>query len=218
MPSAETHHVETPVAGRCLVTAPAGSEPRPLLLGFHGYAQTAEDQLEMLQRIHGSGGWVCCAVQALHPFYPRPDRVGACWMTRQDRGLRIAENVRYVHKVVESLRASHTLDGTLVLHGFSQGVGMACRAAVLGGQRPAGVILAGGDIPPELDDLQRMGRVLIARGGDDSIYPREKWDSDIGRLRGAGVPFIECGYEGGHAPTDHYFTAAGAFLRTHSSR
>ncbi len=212
MTEVQTHHVQTLISGRYLVRVPSGGGPFPLLVGFHGYGQTAEDQLEILQRIPGADNWVCCAVQALHPFYPRPDRVGACWMTSQDREMRIEENIRHVDRVVSWIRDQCPVNQVLVYNGFSQGTAMACRAAMIGEHPPGGVMLHGGDIPPELDDLDRMGRVLIARGGSDRIYRRNRWDSDLARLEGSSLTTVRCEFDGGHEVTEAWLQAAGTFL------
>jgi predicted esterase len=207
-----TRQIETPVSGRCLLYVPQGRGPLPLLLGFHGYGQAAEDMIEVMGLIPGGERWIRCAVQALHPFYPRPGRIGACWMTSQDRELRIRENVGYVNRVVDHLRQNEPAGRALVYYGFSQGTAMACRAAVLGEQEPDGVILHGGDIPPDLGDLDRMGRVLIARGRQDRIYKPERWRSDLARLGDANVDITRCEFDGGHEAGVHFLEAAGRFL------
>jgi len=49
--------------GRYLVEVPAGGGPWPLLVGFHGYAEAAEDQLARLR----SSGAVAPAAGSLSP-------------------------------------------------------------------------------------------------------------------------------------------------------
>jgi len=207
-----THHVEIPISGRFLVDRPPGAGPFPVLVGFHGYGQTAEDQLGILRQFPGAGNWILCSVQGLHPFYPRPDRIGASWMTSQDRRLRIEENIRYINRVVVKVGTEHPVNQILVFHGFSQGTAMACRAAILGEHSPVGVILHGGEIPPELDHLDRLGHVLIARGERDPIYRPEQLDRDLERLDNAGVSVTRCEFDGGHDAGDIYFQAVGSFL------
>jgi poly(3-hydroxybutyrate) depolymerase len=88
--------VATTIHGRYLVIPPAISGPAPLFVGFHGYAENAEVQLERLRAIPESARWICLSIQALHRFYERrTDRVVASWMTRQDRDLAIADNLAY---------------------------------------------------------------------------------------------------------------------------
>jgi predicted esterase len=206
------HHLKTRVSGRYLVESPDGSGPFPLLAGFHGYGQTTEDELELLRNIPGSDRWIRLSIEALHPFINSKGQPGSSWMTRRNRELRIAENERYVDAVIRKVMEKLPHDGRLVLHGFSQGAGMACRAAVLGRHTVAGVMLLGGDIPPELDGLGRMRTVYLSRGERDQIYTQKHFDSDVIRLRGAGIELMVSQFRGGHGPTAEYFDAAGRFL------
>jgi hypothetical protein len=79
--------------GRYLICAPRGGAACPMLVGFHGYAETAADHMQALQTIPGHEDWLLVSIQALHPFYTRKERVVASWMTRDDRELAIADNV-----------------------------------------------------------------------------------------------------------------------------
>jgi predicted esterase len=209
----QEHHLETTVSGRYLVEAPDGDGPFPVLAGFHGYGQLAEDELAMLRQIPGSGGWIRLSIEALHPFINQKGQPGASWMTRRGRELRIAKNVRYADAVVGRVMAVLPVDGRLVLHGYSQGAGMACRAAVLGRHPVAGVMLLGGDIPPELGDLGRLNAVHLGRGDHDRFYPKKHFENDLQRLRENGIEPSLCEYAGGHTPTDEYFESAGRFLQ-----
>jgi predicted esterase len=212
MTSFQIQHISTQVHGRCLVHAPDGHGQFPLLIGFHGYGQQAEDVLTMLLDIPGSRNWLCCSIQALHAFYSRRGVVGASWMTSQDRELRIQENVRYVNAGVAQLRQTHPVTDTLVYFGFSQGTGMACRAAVLGEYPPAGIMLLGGDIPPDLENLQRMSRVLIGRGTHDQLYPQKTWEQDVARLKQSKLHIQVCEFDGSHELGNGYKQAAADFL------
>jgi hypothetical protein len=81
-----------------------------LVVGFHGYGQSAEDMLSELERIPGNERWTLLSVQALHRFYSRGhERVVASWMTSQDRELAIADNLAYVDRVVGSVVAEGRL-------------------------------------------------------------------------------------------------------------
>src|SRR4051812_33280085 len=96
--------VATTVHGTYLVELPPGGPVTPpLLVGFHGYAETAARHLEELRRIPGAAGWLLCAVQAPHPFYTRANEGAASWMPRHDRERAIADNVAYVAAVVSEL-------------------------------------------------------------------------------------------------------------------
>src|SRR4051812_7219702 len=125
----QVHTIEARTHGRVVVRTPGTPAPWPLLVGFHGYAEDAETHLAALDRIPGVDGWMLVAVQALHPFYPREQRVVANWMPRQDRELAIADNVQYVGRALECVRTTYHVTEPPVFVGFSQGGAMAYRAA-----------------------------------------------------------------------------------------
>lgn len=89
---------------------------------------------------------------------------------------------------------------------------MACRAALLCFRQPSGVMLLGGDIPPECAGLGRMGTVHIARGDADRLYTEEVFARDVQRLEAQGVPFDRCVFAGGHEAAREYLMSAGGFL------
>ncbi|MEO5897827.1 MAG: phospholipase, partial [Vicinamibacterales bacterium] len=120
--------VSTSTHGRVLMR-PAVS-PTALLIGFHGYMENADIQMDRLAALEGSDAWTLVSVQALSRFYKgRSQEVVASWMTRQDREVTIEDNIAYVDRVVEQVATAGT---PVVFAGFSQGVAMAFRAAVRG--------------------------------------------------------------------------------------
>ena len=157
-----------------------------------------------LDRIPGSDQWTLVSVQALHRFYSRGnERVVASWMTRQDRELAITDNIAYVDRVVSTLLADAP-QTPVVFVGFSQGVAMAYRAAVLGVHRARGMIAIGGDVPPEVKTApaDRFPAILIAAGESDPIYTPAKVDADEAFLISIGVRTDVFRYRGGHEWTD----------------
>lgn len=181
-----------------------------LLIGFHGYAETAEVNMAELQKIPGIGEWSLVSIQALHPFYIRGDSViAASWMTRQDRDLAIADNLAYVRSVIAALPPSRAL----VFLGFSQGAAMAYRAAAWAHQA-AGVIALGGDVPPDVkaDASAKLPPVLVARGERDDWFTDEKLKKDLSYLE-ATTTVRSLVFDGGHEWTDEFRAAVGDFLR-----
>src|SRR6202008_4756374 len=170
--------LETSIHGRYLWEE-RGAER--MLVGFDGYAETAEIHMAELEKIPGIESWSVAAVQALHPFYTRSGSIVANWMTSLDRDHAIADNIAYVHRVLASLPTPRTL----VFLGFSQGAAMAARAAA-SVQTSAGLILLGGDLPPEIhaDPSVALPPMLLARGELDEWYTAEKFNKDLSDLEG----------------------------------
>jgi predicted esterase len=211
--------IEAEVHGRYLTVPPAAPGPAPVLIGFHGYAENAEIQLERLRTIPESHRWIVVSIQALHRFYQRQTNlVVASWMTRQDRETAIADNIAYVNKCIDAVTAEWPALPTIVFAGFSQGVGMAFRAAVHsthGTAGVSGVIAAGGDIPPEITPtgLSRVSAALIARGKSDLLCTAEQFDQDEQRLRNCSVRVDALRFDGGHEWSSDLIVAAAQFLR-----
>lgn len=206
------HTMQVCLHGRYLIRQASTNSPAPLLVGFHGYGECAEDELDRLSSIPGSSAWCLCVPEALHHFYNTQGAPGSCWMTSRDRDLRIAENIHYINAVFDELFTICHPEGTVVLHGFSQGTGMACRTAVLGRYAVSGVMLLGGDIPPELQDIEKMGSVHLARGSRDPFFAETRFQRDVDRLCRAGVPCRQLTFAGNHWANNEYFFAAGEFL------
>ena len=209
------HLVETSTHGRYVVGQPDGAGPAPMLVGFHGYAEHAERHLGELDRIPGSERWLRVSVQALHRFYSASrNHVVGSWMTRQDRDQAIADNLAYVAAVLAQVTAEYEVRDPLVYAGFSQGVAMAYRAATRVAKKCHGVIVLGGDLPPELrhDPAIDWPPVLVGRGRTDEWYTDAKMDADLSFLTDAEAPVESLIFDGGHEWTDAFREAAGRFL------
>jgi predicted esterase len=202
--------------GRYLVAPPEHDRPSPMLVGFHGYGEGAEAQLERLRSIPGAERWVIVSIQGLHRFYQRrTNEVIASWMTRQDRELAMADNLAYVNAVMDAVAAEWPTTTGAVFAGFSQGVAMSFRAAAHTPRPVAAVIAAGGDVPPELDAtaLGRVKAALICRGVRDDWYASSKFGEDRRRLGEAGVDVRPLEFDGGHEWSDPVVRAAAELLR-----
>jgi predicted esterase len=196
--------IPTTIHGRYLVR---DGPPERLLVGFHGYGETAEAHMAELGQIPGIDRWTAVAVQALHPFYAtRTGMIVASWMTSLDRELAIDDNRAYVRAVVAQFPAPRQL----VFLGFSQGAAMAYRAAAA--SNASGVIALGGDVPPDVvESRETLPPVLIGRGIREEWYTEEKLQKDLKYLREV-TTVSTCVYDGAHEWTVEFREAAGEFL------
>jgi predicted esterase len=208
--------VVTRTHGRYLVAPPASADPAPILVGFHGYGESADIHLSRLRAIESSERWLIVSIQGLHRFYQRrTEQVVASWMTRQDRELAISDNLAYVSSVLDAASAAWATRPSIVFAGFSQGVAMAFRGAVNSSGERAAVIAVGGDVPPEIEPnaLARISSVLICRGSSEEWYSAEKLAQDTRRLRESGVDVTAVELPGGHQWSADASRAASGFLR-----
>jgi predicted esterase len=206
-----TRTIPTQTHGRYLVEIPEHS--RATLVGFHGYQENASIHAESLRKIAANRSIGVVSVQGLHRFYSRGGEVIAGWMTTEDRELAIADNVAYVASVLTAVADEFNLTRPLIYVGFSQGVAMAYRAAVLV-QRPCdGVIALAGDVPPDVAPLAAsLPRILIGRGTEDGWYTAEKAAADVSVLQGAGANVTEHVFAAGHVWVPEFVARAGAFV------
>lgn len=214
-PSDTTHTIATTIHGRYLLAVPENPGPHPLLVGFHGYGENAEVHLEALRSIPGAASWALCAVQALHRFYDRKtEEVVGCWMTKQDRGLAIADNVAYVRGVIEAIRLEPWAGESLVYAGFSQGVAMAYRAAAFAGIPSQGLIALGGDLPADVLEAGMKGfpNLFMGTGSEDPWYTPSRLAEDQAKLETLGLKPNTLVFKGGHEWTEAFRIRAGAFL------
>jgi len=213
--------VPATVHGRILIdTDEDAAVSSRVLIGFHGYGQSADDMLEELRRIPGADQWTRVSIQALNRFYTRGDaKVVANWMTRENREQAIADNIAYVDAAIRT-EVTGFSPGRIVFVGFSQGVAMAYRAALLGARSVAGVIALAGDIPPELKTeaahRHPWPKVLIGVGHLEQWYSSDKVDQDDAFLAARGVEHSVVRFKGGHEWTDEFRNAAGEFLAARS--
>lgn len=200
------HHLSVPRTARSFVLGEAGPAVREVWFVLHGYGQLAARFLKAFSALD-DGARLVVAPEGLSRFYLDPagrDKVGASWMTREDRLNEIADYVRYLDAVYADVFAS--LDRARVrVHvlGFSQGTATACRWVALGAVRADRLVLWGGEVPPDLDlaagreRLAPLDLVLVAGSRDEFITPKVL-ARDEERLRSAGIPYRVIRFEGGH--------------------
>lgn len=125
--------------------------------------------------------------------------------------------MQYLNRAVDAAIGDATFDTAagdrLVFLGFSQGASMAARAAVCGARRASGLIMLGGDIPPDVREhvFATWPPVLIGCGDRDEWYG-SRVESDIAFLRDRGVPHDVVRFAGGHEFTDEFRGAVGSWL------
>ena len=185
------HTISASTHGRYLTEPAAQGKPLGLLVGFHGYAEAAEAQLERLRSIPGSADWLLVSIQGLHRFYNRRSQeVVASWMTRQDRELAIADNLR----VREWRRGRRDARVARRHYRSSSPVSrkawpwrVARRADVRARWPASSRLVATCRRSSTAQALSRIPAAFVARGARDEWYSPEKWAADQTRLGEAGV-------------------------------
>lgn len=165
----------------------------------HGYGQLAGRFLEHF-RPHETPQRCFVAPEGLSRFYlsesPAERRVGASWMTREDRLHEIDDYIRYLDAVYAGV-APGTRSVTAL--GFSQGTATVCRWAALGTARIDRLVLWSGEVPPDLDlERLRVPKLVLVYGTRDEFFTPKIVAANEARLRAHHVPYELVSFEGGH--------------------
>ena len=209
------HHVEVPRTAR-YYTAGDPDARGEVWLALHGYGQLAGHFARHFAAHAGPGsGRLVVAPEALSRFYVgrgdpaagTPDRVGATWMTREDRDAEIADYVRYLDRAVDAATGGGGAGAPLSVLGFSQGAATACRWAAHRHRRglaPRRLVLWGGAIPHDFDldgaggdALRAVPLTLVVGDADEYATPAVVAEQEA-RLAAAGVAYEAVRYAGGH--------------------
>ncbi|HET7187631.1 MAG TPA: dienelactone hydrolase family protein [Gemmatimonadaceae bacterium] len=207
-----SHALVVPRTARYYTLGPTHGFPRELWFACHGYGQLAGRFLRQFATLD-DGTRLIVAPEGLSRFYLDPipqrrndpsPRIGATWMTREDRDAEIADYVEYLERLSTEVR--HPLRGAaprLVVLGFSQGTATVCRWLAASEVRVDHLVLWGGTIPPELDLAQWASRlhgaaITLVAGEQDEFTTPAAVTSEAERLSAAGVAFTLQRYPGGH--------------------
>lgn len=166
----------------------------------HGYGQLAARFLERFRALETPQRCVV-APEGLSRFYlsesPAERRVGASWMTREDRLHEIDDYIRFLDAVYAGVAPGKNSVSAL---GFSQGTATACRWAALGSSRIDRLILWGGEVPPDLDlERLRVPKLVLVYGTRDEFFTPKIVAANEARLREHHVPYELVSFDGGHA-------------------
>jgi predicted esterase len=182
---------------------------REVWIACHGYGQLAAHFIRALEPL-AAPDRVIVAPEGLHRFYLEPPdrpassrRVGATWMTREDREHDIADYVGYLDRLGRDLR-TQAPGARIVALGFSQGGATAARWATFGATAIARLVLWGSALPPDLDWSRATERLrgiplTLVIGERDHYVTPERTAEEERRLADHGVAFDVVRYPGGHA-------------------
>jgi predicted esterase len=195
------HTIEVPRHARIgVVGEPDRAESAWLVL--HGYAMLAQGILHWF-RAAAEPRRLLVAPEGLSRFYLEEQgvrRVGASWMTREDREHELEDLLGYLDRVVERFVPSRL---PLQVHGFSQGVAAAARWIVRGRRPVSRLVCWGATIPHDvpLDVLRRAlphEGLHFVTGSRDTRVPALDVEQDAERLRAGGLAPVVHRFDGGH--------------------
>jgi len=203
------HHIPVTRTAR-YVTLGEPAQARDVWFVLHGHGQLAAYFVRHFAVLEAPGVFVA-APEALSRFYLEHTtwrgaghaRVGATWMTREDRLAEISDYVAYLDRLYAHV-FSQTERGhaRFTVLGFSQGVATACRWLCSGVSRADRLILWAGPLPHDLDHAAaaplralKLARVL---GDEDDMSEPSAVAAETERAQALGLPPEVTRFDGGH--------------------
>jgi len=199
--SVKEHHIRVARTARYHVLGDP-AHAAAIWIVLHGYGQLARYFLNKFDGVAPDMAFV--APEGLSRFYldEGHQRVGATWMTREDREMEIVDQREYLDTLADALKAGNPGASINVL-GFSQGVATACRWSLTGRTRIRRLILWAGSIPPEpgpnvLGQRWTDIRMDIVLGSSDPYQGEKELQATMARLDMAGIQYDLHRFTGGH--------------------
>jgi predicted esterase len=218
------HHLSVRKTARYYTLGDA-TTAREIWFVCHGYDQLAGAFIEDFRPLD-DGSSLIVAPEALNRFYPGTlrgthgpgSRIGATWMTREDRETEIADYVAYLDTLYDHV-CSGIERARIRVHalGFSQGAATASRWVALGRSTLDSLILWGGGLPPDLPDdaLQRLRNVklFVVAGARDEYVSADALQRAEEKMTADEISFELVRFEGGHRMDNATLGAISSTLR-----
>lgn len=173
---------------------------------LHGYGQLAEFFLKKFIPLSNERNFFI-APEGLHRFYLNgySGRVGASWMTKEERGDDIEDNLFLLDQVYESILKDIQIckeKPEINLLGFSQGAATACRWAFSRRGKIKNLLLHSAVFPPDIDlsgvSFKQDFKCYSLVADEDEFINEEQLKEQEQFLRSKGVNLELIRFKGKH--------------------
>lgn len=164
-------HINTTVKVPYYTLNELSSDTEKIWLAFHGYGQLAQYFIKKFEILDPTKNFVI-APQGLSRFYQEGfyGRVGASWMTKEDRLTEIQNQYSYIDAVLSEF--SDLGSKKLIYFGFSQGTATMGRYAAHAKIPFDKMIIWAGTFPPDIDSKD----YAFLTGGEEIAYYTSRED------------------------------------------
>lgn len=209
--------------GHARLIPPANArEQAPLFVLVHGYAQPQTTFEAYARRIAPAEAWILLP-EGPSTFHrrrglpPEERGVARAWIGTLEREPEDVRNSALIHSAIDTALAQTPIDPQrIVIAGYSQGAGVASRAALDRPERFCGLAgLAGGITSPWRDRLGVLNamKVLWITGTEDASYPPAYIEPLIAAFRAHEVPIRHEALSQGHDLLEAAGPLLAAWLR-----
>jgi predicted esterase len=201
-------YLTTKKTARVVIEGSDHPDLKNIWLITHGYGYLAPYFIKKFKTLFGPENLIIVP-EALHRFYLNgvSEKIGASWMTSEEREKEVEDNNNYLEKVAEKYIQPIRKKICLNVLGFSQGASVACRWALTTKYQISNLIIWGSNIPPELSK-SRMEEVhpgfnwIYVVGDKDEFISPEKQQEQIRLMRELGINPELLLYKGFHDIND----------------
>ncbi len=177
--------------------------PEMIWYVLHGYGQLSKFFIRKFNSLDPNKHLVV-APEGLHRFYlsGSAGRVGASWMTKDDRLNDIKDYVHYLDRLHESI-GSNLKQTKICVLGFSQGSATASRWVFQGNINPDFLVLWSSTFPPDLEfstDIQitKKMKSLVVYGDSDEYMSLDNFNEHFDEIERNGIQLTKIPFEGDH--------------------
>jgi len=202
MPASE-HYFETQRTARYYLIGGPSKDITTIFFALHGYGYLARYFARRFESVKRNDVLIVVP-EGLHRYYLDNEhkRVGASWMTKEDRLTDISDQVLYLDGLHKELLKKCTNAVRLLVLGFSQGTATAARWAAKSQYSVHDLILWGGALPPDLgqEEIERIANMDLTTvlGDKDEYIDQKRSEIETNRLNSLGLEHGMLHYAGGH--------------------
>lgn len=190
------HHLTVQRTARYYLLGEASAATRRVWFVCHGYGQLAGYFIRHFAALAAADpALVVVAPEGLSRFYLRGSggRVGASWMTRDDRLHEIDDQIAFLNQLAGQVLSRCPAGVRITVLGFSQGTATAGRWLAQAAFRPTRLVLWAGEFPPDIDPdaatrlLWGLPLTLVVGTRDEYLTPAlvEQQQAHLRQLGGA---------------------------------
>ncbi|MCF8257997.1 MAG: dienelactone hydrolase family protein [Flavobacteriales bacterium] len=183
------HNVQVQRTARYFTLNAVTADTKHIWVVFHGYGQLGEYFIRHFRQLDPKAHTII-ALEGLSRFYVDGlgGRVGASWMTSEDREDEITDQSGYINAVLGNLGIDPSTEKRLTVLGFSQGATTAVRWMANNRIHAGRLVIWAGQLPhdvaPErLRSLLSGTKVDFCIGTEDEFITNEQVDERMGQLR-----------------------------------
>jgi predicted esterase len=203
------HQISFSYQARYYKLGEINANTRQIWFVLHGYGQLARYFIKKFSTLENHD--ICViAPEGLSRFYlenfqastgRKSDRVGATWMTRENRLTDISNYLRYLNSVYQTEVMASKIPVTVL--GFSQGSATASRWVLDHQIKFNRLILWAGIFPPDMDfdsgkETLREKEVLLVYGNKDPFLTDERFGEMTSLTEKLSVPVKQITFDGAH--------------------